>query len=591
MSYHKLISIEDIESLNHGIKNKCKTSDCAQVWQSCDQYAYEVLHEDGMYYDSTGVQTKNACARFVYDRRHRTDIQFNHGEATNIVRFAGEFRHNKGKLNKKRIELMMWMIFVLGNMIGWIVVETKERRFFSSFLLVARANAKSFIASILANFLLLTSPNGEASAYGVARTQPQSMIVFNDAKKMIKSAPAKMTKHYALLRAEITTVANDGKYIPCASDPESLDGLRVAVAIVDELHAHQSADLLNTLDTGTSGTVDSMVFSISTAGKNLDGVCITVRNLVRDVNSNLIKIDTQFGIEFSIDDKDDWQDEETWKKANPSLGYAISFKKLKAEFLKAKNDPLGRRAFITKYCNRFVNTSDSPYLDINQVNQDCAVKGLDIKKFFGMKCYIGLDLAQKVDLASMSIIFPEEVKMTLFTKNFLPENALDAATPTNYERYIQFEDGGSLIVTPGIATDFEFIKDEIRWVNKHFDLEMVGYDPAGATQFALQMEKENIEMVEVKQNIMSLSEPAKIFQQKCMEGNVQYAEEDKCLEWCIGNASVYSDANENIKVIKDKAKPHDKIDPVISTITGLQIVEFVKPKPKNPYRKRGLITT
>ena len=76
-----------------------------------------------------------------------------------------------------------------------------------------------------------------------------------------------------------------------------------------------------------------------------------------------------------------------------------------------------------------------------------------------------------------------------------------------------------------------------------------------------------------------------------MEGNVNYSSEDKCLEWCIGNATVYSDANENIKVVKDKTKPHDKIDPVIATITGLQIVEFVKPKPQNPYKRRGLLST
>jgi len=608
MSYHKLISVDNIESckemkfisdigdINFDIHNG--STDTAQIWQSCGRYAYEVLHQDGIYFNKTGVQTKNACARFVYDcsRIEKGELEFRFEEVTDVIDFAGRFRHTKGKMQGKKIELLMWMVFVLGNMFGWYYGKNHERagerRFTKAFTLVARGNAKSFLCSIIALYTMAFSPNGNPSCYVVARNYEQAGIVFKDAKKMIKSADWNLRKHYDVMASNLKSWLRDGIMEPKPNDPMAIDGLRVALGICDELHAHHNADLMNTLSTGTSATQDPFLFLISTAGTQLDGVCIAQRNHVRDINSNLEKLDSYFGMEFAIDDNDDWKDEKNWYKANPSIGFATNIHTLRSDFAGALQNAANRKDFLTKYCDVFVNTNDSPYLDLLHMQMTCSRRGLDIKNYIGRKCYIGLDLAQKIDLAALSILFPEDDgSVTIFQRHYLPEHALDAATPARYEAYVQWEEDGILTITQGAATDYDFIKREILHCAKHYDLQMVGYDPYSASQFAISLEKSNIEMVEVKQGISHLSEPAKMVQSLIAQGKLNYDEKDKAFEWCCANAVCFKDINENMKVLKDKSKPHDKIDSIIATIIGMQLCELKTPSPKNPYRKRGLVTT
>lgn len=616
MSFHKLISADDIESMNHR-KGKHQvdhsdnngTTDCWQGWQSADQYAYEVLHEDGMFHNTTGVQAKNTCARFVYDRTQRTDIEFRNGqqqvkksepfapnEVEDVIRFAAEFRHTKGKMDKKPIELLMWMIFVLANVFGWYYTDedsngrSGERRFTKAFTLVARGNAKSFLCSIISLYIMQFSPNGNPSCYSVARNAKQAKIVFNDAKKMIKSAPSRLRQKFHIMAEKLQSWGLDGLFEPMASDSQSIDGLRVALGICDELHAHHDAELMNTLISGISATTDPLIFSISTAGIQLDGVCINERNHVRDINSNLEKVDEYFGIEFAIDERDDWQDELNWPKANPSLGFAVSMHKIRGEYIRAKKSAANRKNFLTKFLNVFVNTNDSPYLDLLHMQMHCARKGLNIRDYKGRECYVGLDLAQKIDLAALSLVFPEsDGSVTVFQRHYLPQSALDSSTPAREEAYIQWEEDGNLIITNGAATDYEYIKDDILHYAKQFDLQMVGYDPYSASQFAIALEGKGILMVEVKQGIVTLSEPSKIVQSLIAQGKLNYDEDDKCFEWCCANAVCFSDINENMKVIKDKTKPHDKIDSIIALIIAMQLAELKIPEPKNPYGKRGLV--
>ena len=324
----------------------------------------------------------------------------------------------------------------------------------------------------------------------------------------------------------------------------------------------------------------------------MDGVCIHERNHIRDVNSNLEKVDGYFGIEFAIDDKDNWEEEKNWSKANPSLGYAVSMNKIRGEYVRAKSSAVNRKDFLTKFLNVFVNTNDAPYLDLLHMQMTCARSDLDIKNYLGRKCYIGLDLAQKIDLAALSILFPEDDgSVTIFQRHYLPEHALDAATPARYEAYNQWEEDGNLTVTAGAATDYDYIKAEILHCAKHYDLQMVGYDPYSASQFAISLEKSNIEMVEVKQGISHLSEPAKMVQSLIAQGKLNYDEDDKAFEWCCANAVCFKDINENMKVLKDKSKPHDKIDSIIAVIIGMQLCELKTAATKNPYRVRGLVTT
>lgn len=582
MSYLKKIADVDLSRFDHGV------SEYHQGWESCDQYAYDVM----MGKIIVGKRVKHCIARYIYDRTKRKDIDFRTDKINHVIRFANLLRHVKGPLANKPVKLMMWMIFVLGNIYGWYYNSGSKkgrRRFTKAFTLVARGNAKSFLCSIVALYTQLTSPNGSPSCYSVARNRDQARIVFDDAKKMLRTADIMLRRWFDSRTHDMSCVLTDSTFKPMSQDNQSLDGYRVALGIADELHAHHNSELLNTLITGTSATVDPLIFCISTAGIQLDGVCVHERNLVRQINEGEELSDEYFGIEYSLDNEEDWDDEDEWCKANPSLGHAVQIDILRGELVRAKQSPTNRKNFLTKYCNIFVNTNNNPYLDILEV-QKCA-HDISIADYIGKDCFLGLDLAQKRDLCSLAILFPEDDgRLTAFFKNYIPQLAVEKSSPAAYERYTNWsEEDGCLVITDGKTTDFERIKDDIRMCAKYFNLIDVGYDPYAAGQLALEMERENIPMTEVRQSYAQMSEPAKLLEALIADEMYCYSEDDKCFEWCASNAAVQIDKNENIMVCKAKDKPHDKVDPIIALITGLALAKLKEPKTANPYKKRGLI--
>lgn len=584
MHYLKKIKNFDLEQFNHGVE------EYHMSWKAVDQYAYDVLTGK----IPTGKQIKYATARYIHDRVARKDLEFRTNEVDELCQFTNLLRHVKGPLNGKSIELMNWMVFVLGNIFGWYHNDGDKkgkRRFTKAFTLVARGNAKSFLCSIVALWTQLTSPNGSPACYSVARQRDQARIVFDDASKMLRNADPILRRWFKPKSHDMECVFQDGTFKPMSSDSQSLDGHRVSLGIADELHAHHSGELLNTLLSGTTAVNDPLVFSISTAGKQLEGICVSERNVVRAINEGFENEDSYFGVEYAVDDGDEWDDESVWFKANPSLGHAVSIDDLRGKIVRAKSSAANRVDFQTKHCNLFVNTNDNPYLDVLELQQKCSNDGLKISDYVGKELFIGLDLAQKTDLTALSFLFPEEDgSLTAFFRHYIPEGALEKVSAGRYEMYQEWEEDGHLVITPGFSTDYTYIEQQIRWAAKHFDLQQVGFDPYAGTQLALGLIKDNIDMVEVRQGYASLSEPAKLFESLVASSQFKYQGTDKVFEWCASNAVCSADLNENIKVHKAKDKPHDKVDSVVALITGLALAKLKEPVKKSPYRKRGLIT-
>jgi phage terminase large subunit-like protein len=589
VSYLTKIKGINISKYDHGV------GEYHQGWEACDQYAYNVV----MGITPTGHQAKMACARYIYDRETRKDLIFDTKRANHIIRFAGLLKHVKGPLIGKPVKLLNWMIFVLCNIFGWYYINGSkkgQRRFTRAFTLVARSNAKSFLCSIVALYIQRTSPNGSPECISVARQKEQARIVFDDACKMLRSSDIMLKRWFESNTTRMTCIGNDGTFKPMSQDSQSLDGHRVALGIADELHAHHTPDLLNGLISGISGTTDPLIFAISTAGTNLDGICVTERNLVRDINEDMVNMDSYFGIEYALDDKDDWEDENNWHKANPSLGHSTSIDELRNELIRAQGSPQNRKNFLTKYCNIFVNTTETPFLDLLEVQTKCARDNLHLKPLMnsGLRkdrklLYLGLDLAQVHDIAALSFLFPEDDgSVSVIQRHYFPEGALHKLSAAHKIMYEQFEEDGNLILTQGTAIDFEYIKKDILMAQQYFDLKMVGYDPWKAAQLAIDLESSGIDMVEVRQGMKTMSEPSKLFQKLISDGKFNYQKTDKCLEWQIGNAAVKADLNENIKVQKSPSKPHNKVDSVIAIITGLAIAKIKVPKPESPYKKRNM---
>lgn len=96
--------------------------------------------------------------------------------------------------------------------------------------------------------------------------------------------------------------------------------------IVDELHAHNTWDVL---ETATGSRRQSIVIAISTAGVDQARICHEQYEYLTRILKGTISDDSYFGIIYEIDDEDDWQDEICWGKSNPNLGINVKIDDLR----------------------------------------------------------------------------------------------------------------------------------------------------------------------------------------------------------------------------------------------------------------------
>jgi phage terminase large subunit-like protein len=77
------------------------------------------------------------------------------------------------------------------------------------------------------------------------------------------------------------------------------------------------------------------------------------------------------------------------------------------------------------------------------------------KTFIGKPCRIGVDLATKVDLAAVALLFEDGDRLVAFPRFYVPEAAIEETRNASYRGW-QIE--GHIIETPGDVTDFNRLK-------------------------------------------------------------------------------------------------------------------------------------
>ncbi len=71
--------------------------------------------------------------------------------------------------------------------------------------------------------------------------------------------------------------------------------------------------------------------------------------------------DSLFGIIYTLDNKEEWDNPKMWIKANPNLGVSLSVDYLASQVMDAKNRPEAVRNVMTKNVNLWVDAE--PDLD------------------------------------------------------------------------------------------------------------------------------------------------------------------------------------------------------------------------------------
>lgn len=510
-----------------------------------------------------------ACERQTRDLEQAAagtfPFRFDEKAASRVCWFIENLTHTKGELAGRKIHLEPWQVFILTTVFGWLT-EAGNRRYRRSYIEVPRGNGKSCLSSGVALFCLCADHEPGAEVYSFATTRDQAGIVFGDAKRMAEqNADLRSACGVAVLAHALYVAKTASTMQAKSADGSTLDGLNTHLAVVDELHAHKRRDVYDVVETSLGKRRNSLMWVITTSGVNRAGICYEVRGLVTKVLQNVADDPSQFGIIYSLDDGDDWKTEAALVKANPNWGVSVRPEVLRSLQAKAIAVPSAENNFKTKHLDIWCN-ADSGWMDMKAWGR-CADSSLSADDFEGQPCFIGLDLASKIDIAAKVRIFPRDIDgethYYIFGDYWLPRSAVENGSNSQYSGW---EYQGLLHVTDGATTDYGQIKESILEDCRRFDVIEVPYDPFQATQLSNELGAEGVPMLEMRQTVANLSEPMKSFQALVLEGRMHH-NGDPVLTWMVSNVVCHVDAKENIYPRKEF--PENKIDGVVAGLMAL----------------------
>lgn len=530
---------------------------------------------------------KQACQRQLNDlERQKTKgfpYYFDRKAANKICKFIENLTHVKGALAGTNIHLEDWQCFILTTVWGWLKTANNKRRFNESYVEVPRGNGKSTVESGCGLFMETADGEKGADVYSFATTREQAKIVFDDALAMARGN--KDLRDYfgvTCLNHSIIVLGTNSKFLAKSADADTLDGLNTHFAIIDELHAHKTRYVYDVVITSIGKRDQPLVFSITTAGFILDGICMERRRTAAKVLDGSVIDESFFCIIYTIDKEDDWRTIEAAIKANPNWGVSVNPDIIRSRLKNALVNTTAQKNYLTKHLDVWVN-SDSAWLDMQKYNA-CIDSTFTPDDFQNDYVIYGVDLASKLDLSVVVKLWwrlnedDNQIHYYVWTDFYLPSETVKAATNSNYEAW---QKDGYLHVTEGAITDLTEIQEFLTEDCKKYDVISVAYDPMQATQMAQGLLSEGVPMTELPQNLKNLSEPMKQLQALIYCGRVHFCN-NPVMHWNAANVVAHVDAKENIYPRKEKNE--NKIDGMVALIMAFnQAILF---NVENEYIKR-----
>ena len=394
---------------------------------------------------------------------------------------------------------------------------------------------------------------------------------------MVRTSP-ELRRTVRVYKDNLSIDGTASKYEPLGADADTLDGLNIHGALVDELHAHRTRAVWDVLETATAARRQPLVFAITTAGVERESICFEQHDYSLKLLDGALEDDTYFCFIASVDEGDDWTDPEVWERANPNLNVSVKRDDLERKCAKAINVPAAQNAFRRLHLNEWVE-SYTRWIDA-EVWRACG-DPVDEAALAGKPCYAGLDLAATTDICALALVFPnDDGPSDIVMRFWVPEEQMQQRVKRDRVPYDVWARQGLITLTPGNVVDYAFIRHEINELGNRFGIQEIAFDPWNAIGLATQLgEQDGFQMVQMRQGFASLSGATKELEARILGRKLKHGN-NPVLTWMMSNVALQMDAAGNVKI--NKAKSTERVDGVAALVmaTARAMVQVVRPEPQ-----------
>lgn len=566
---------------------------------------------------------------------------YNAEKAQQAIDFIQALKHTKGRWAGKPFILLKWQRVLIKKLFG-TVDEFGFRVYRKCYVEMPKKDGKSELGAAIALYLLTFDDEYGAEVYSAAGDRKQAAIVFNVAAEMVRKDDvlSDVCKNIDSQK-RIVYYETNSFYEVLSSDVETKHGFNTHGVIFDELHGQPNRKLWDVLTDGSGiAREQPLVFAITTAGYDRNSICWEIHNYALKVKKGIIKDPHFLAMIYSLDEKADWEDEENWKKVNPSLGTKeevrdslkiLDIEKLKdgeeKEKLKAEIDNYRRRRLdlkildIERFRDDFNEARQKPAainnwrrLRLNQWTSqetrwlpiekwDACPDKLDIESLKGKICYGGLDLSSTTDLTAFDLVFPIEcnqvkdcalkllfpigdIKVLSFI--FIPRERMLEKIKTDGVDYDIWEQQGFITVTEGNVVDYNVVEATIKECLEKYQVQSIAYDRWNATKLVQDLIAGGYEhMIPLGQGYQSLNAPTKYLETLILDKKLNHGG-NPVMRWNFDNVMILMDPAGNIK--PDKGKSKQRIDGIVALIMALDGVMKNEDSTSSVYDNRSLLT-
>lgn len=491
-----------------------------------------------------GHLVRAACQRHLDDLK-RSDLVWKPQAAETWLNFFQSLHLDAGV----PFRLMEHQAFKVGCLTGWHRPDGR-RRYRVAYIEEGKGNGKTPLAAAFALGALCIDTQPSPEVYLAAAAKEQARICFKDVEKIVRATPF-LGKHLEVLTNNIAYAARMGFIRPLSSEDRGHHGLRIHLAVLDEIHAHGSGAMVDVVEAGTKNNRNSLVLLITNSGSDRLGPCWAYHQRAVELLTRGTRDDELFAYVATLDPCkkhraqgrvapeikcphcDDWRDLDLLAKANPSLGGAFFDRDYLARRIAlAQKMPSKLNNVLQLNCCLWTQ-NDTGWADMAAWDGPCHEPALQLEHFAGRRAVIAMDAANRVDVTSLvCIVEREEGQGTLdpatlpaaarealaelagkgngtevidqdaepsspalsasgyavFAWHFVPRGMVDNSSQANHDAYSTWAHEGRLVVTPGNVTDFAAIMERIRTLAALLRVQRFQCDPRELGYFMQQLQ-------------------------------------------------------------------------------------------------------
>jgi len=481
-------------------------------------------------------------------------------------------------------DLLAWFYYVIETVWDpdqqkYVEKRVKRRLINKQFLIMGRGASKTMYDSLIQNYFLVVDPS-TTQQITTAPTLKQAEEVLSPIRTAITRSRGPLLQF--LCKSNLAKgfgggvnkqlVASTGKGIynyttgsylePRALSIHKMQGMRSKVNTVDEwLSWDIREDVIGALEQGASKIPDYIILATSSEGTVRNASGDTVKfELISILNGEYVNDHVSIWY-YKLDNVQEVEDPRLWVKANPNIGYTVSYDAYQRDVEKMRSVPAARNDILAK---RFgIPMEGYTYF----FSYEDTLPTVSRASFDGMPCALGGDLSRGDDFCSFTFLFPlADGSFGIKNRSYISQFTLDRLDVALRIKYDEFINEGSLVIRPGTILDMIDVFNELDdFIIRHqYDVQAFGYDPYNAKDFVAMWESNygKIGIEKIIQGSKTESVPLGDINHLAMTKYLIF--DQAIMTFCMGNAITLEDNNGNRKLVKSHIE--QKIDAVSALI-------------------------